>query len=419
MPGSMRASDVIGLVVIGLVLPTDRAAAPAPAPRPAAGIVLETVARGLEQPLYLTSPPGDSRLFIVEQPGRIRVVRGGRLLPTPFLDLTRIVSDGGERGLLSVAFHPGYARNGLFYLNYTDRNGNTRIERYHVSADPDRGDPASGKLVLGVAQPYANHNGGHLLFGPDGMLYVGMGDGGGGGDPGGNGQNRGTLLGALLRLDVDHGDPYAIPADNPFAGRPRMRGEIWAWGLRNPWRFCFDPPEGLLYIADVGQNRWEEIDVVEASRPGLNFGWNLMEGAHCFRWPGCGTAGLVRPALEYGHSQGCSVTGGFVYRGRAIPGLAGHYFYGDYCSGWVRSFRFAGGRVTDHRQWRVGETGPILSFGVDSAGELYLCSGNGHVYRLAPARTGWRSPGTGSGHEAGAPAPAVATREAALVNYPR
>jgi hypothetical protein len=360
----------------------------APAPAPRAGLGLVVVAQGLEHPLDVEAPAGDPRLFIVEQAGRIRIVRGGRLLPTPFLDLTREVGYDGERGLLGLAFHSGYARNGWFFVNYTDKNGDTRVERYRVGSDPDRADPASCRLVLPVRQPFANHNGGCLRFGPDGMLYVGMGDGGSGGDPRGNGQDRGTLLGKLLRLDVDRGYPYAVPADNPFAGKPGMRGEIWGWGLRNPWRFCFDPPGNLLYIADVGQNKWEEVDVVDARRGGLNFGWNRMEAAHCFGDRACDTTGMVLPALEYGRSQGCSVIGGFVYRGRALPDLIGHYLYADYCSHWVRSFRFAGGRATEARQLRLPRVGEILSFGRDGAGELYLCSGDGRVYRIVPERPG-------------------------------
>jgi len=373
------------LSLAGAPLPRP-ARAPALPPRPAQGLALEVVARGLQDPLYVTAPSGDPRLFIVEQPGRIRVVREGRLLPTPFLDLTRDVRFGGERGLLSIAFHPAYARNGFLYVNYTDRSGDTRVERYRVSADAGRADPASRKIILRVEQPFANHNGGHILFGPDGMLYVAMGDGGGAGDPLGHSQNRASLLGDLLRLDVDRGDPYAIPADNPFTGRPDARGEIWASGLRNPWRVCFDPVDDLLYIADVGQNRWEEVNVVDRKRPGLDYGWNLMEGAHCYHAPRCEPAGHVIPAVEYAHSEGCSVTGGVVYRGRALPGLTGHYFYADYCQGWVRSFRFTGGRVTDHRQWRLGDIGAILSFGTDSAGELYICSSRGQVYRLVEPR---------------------------------
>ena len=357
-----------------------------PTPPPSGGEpTVAVVVSGLDHPLYLTAPAGDARLFIVEQPGRIRIVRDGRLLEAPFLDLTDRVSSGGERGLLSVAFHPRYAENGFFYVDYTDQSGDTRIERYRVSAaDPDRADPSSRKPILFVEQPYANHNGGLLLFGPDGRLYVGMGDGGSAGDPHGNGQRRDTLLGKLLRLDVDGGDPYAVPADNPFIGEPGVRGEIWAYGLRNPWRFAFDEPEGTLYVADVGQNRWEEVNVVRAGEGGLDYGWNEMEGAHCFRADSCDRTGRVLPVLEYEHPDGCSITGGRVYRGRALPDLVGHYFYGDYCEGWVRSFRYADGRATQAREWAFGDLGNVLSFGADAEGELYILSANGRVYKLVP-----------------------------------
>jgi glucose/arabinose dehydrogenase len=351
----------------------------------AATLRLQPIASGLDSPLYLTAPAGDSRLFIVEQPGRIRIVRDGQLVARPFLDIAGRVSSGGERGLLSVAFHPQYASNGFFYVNYTDRNGDTRIERYSVTADPNVADPASGKLLLSIKQPFSNHNGGLNLFGPDGMLYIGMGDGGSGGDPMGNGQNRNTLLGKLLRIDVDGGDPYAIPPDNPFAGQNGARQEIWALGLRNPWRFSFDREANLLYVADVGQNRWEEVDVVPAGAGGLNYGWNRMEGTHCYGTPTCDQAGLVLPVLEYGHDQGCSVTGGYVYRGKSIPSIVGQYFYADYCQGWVRSFKYANGAATVPREWAVGAVGNILSFGEDAAGELYLLAANGRVYRIAGA----------------------------------
>lgn len=347
------------------------------------GLRVETVASGLASPVYAASPKDDARLFIVEQRGTIRVLRNGSLLPAPFLDISGRVSSGGERGLLSVAFHPDYGSNGYFYVDYTDRGGNTVISRFSVSADADVADPGSEKLILNITQPFANHNGGHVLFGPDGMLYIGMGDGGSGGDPCGNAQDRSTLLGDLLRIDVDHGDPYAIPADNPFVGQQGLRGEIWAWGLRNPWRIAFDRQAGLLYIADVGQNAWEEINVVPSTSAGLNFGWNIMEGNHCYPRGACSPAGLVLPALEYSHSAGCSVTGGFVYRGSRIPELAGHYFYADYCSGWVRSFRYNNGRTVESREWDIGNVGRVLSFGEDSSGELYILSDSGKVFRLA------------------------------------
>ncbi|OGF04610.1 MAG: hypothetical protein A2W00_02405 [Candidatus Eisenbacteria bacterium RBG_16_71_46] len=363
--------------------------APAPAEAPYAisrGLRLETVAEGLAAPVYLTAPSGDPRLFVVEQDGRVLVLENGRLRPQPFLDLRDRVRSGGEQGLLSLAFHPRYAENGFFYVDYTDRNGDTRIERYRVSRDPNRADPSSGRLLLRIVQPYSNHNGGLVLFGPDGMLYVGMGDGGSGGDPQGNGQNRSTLLGKLLRIDVDRGAPYAIPPDNPFASGKGGRPEIWAWGLRNPWRYAFDREAGLLYIADVGQNRWEEIDVAPADRPGLDYGWNVMEGNHCYAAPRCDASGLWPPTVEYPHPQGCSITGGFVYRGRDIPALVGHYVFSDYCSGWLRSFRHVDGRAVDLRQWDVGKIGSVSSFGLDGTGELYVLTLQGRVLRLAPAR---------------------------------
>ncbi|MBI3539982.1 MAG: PQQ-dependent sugar dehydrogenase [Candidatus Eisenbacteria bacterium] len=358
------------------------APARADAPAPAAGLALERVAGGLDRPLFVTAPAGDPRLFIVEQGGRVRIVRNGTLLPRPFLDIRDRVRAGGERGLLSLAFHPRYARNGFFYVNYTDLHGDTRVERYAVGADPDRADPASARLVLHVDQPFANHNGGLVMFGPDGMLYVGMGDGGSGGDPFGNGQKLGTLLGKLLRLDVDAGEPYRIPRGNPFAGRPGARPEIWALGLRNPWRFCFDHATGALVIADVGQNRWEEVDAAPAANPGLNYGWNVMEGDHCYGRDRCDTAGLTRPALEYGHGDGCSIIGGFVYRGTRMPALAGRYLYSDYCGGWIRSVRIDGGGASESREWSGLHVPQVTSFGEDATGELYVCSQTGDVYRL-------------------------------------
>lgn len=379
----MRSPTWPALVLALAALPA--CAAPGPAPTQATGLALETVATGLSDPLFATAPAGDPRLFVVEQTGRIRIVRAGRLLPAPFLDLTDRVRAGGEQGLLSVAFHPRYAENGFLYVDYTDRRGDTRIVRFTASRDPDRADPATAREILMVEQPFANHNGGLVMFGPDGMLYVGMGDGGSGGDPYGNGQNQGTLLGKMLRLDVDRRDPYSVPRDNPFAGRAGMRGEIWAYGLRNPWRFCFDPPTGSLVIADVGQNRWEEINLVPANRAGLDYGWNVMEGDHCFRTGNCDRTGRVIPVVEYGHGEGCSVTGGFVYRGRRMPSLAGHYFYGDYCRGWIRSFKLEPGGVSAHREWRGLKPGNITSFGQDGTGELIVCTSDGAVRRIVPA----------------------------------
>jgi glucose/arabinose dehydrogenase len=345
------------------------------------GVQLELVKGDADHPVHLAAPPGDARVFVVEQPGRVRILEHGRWKPEPFLDLTSRVGWGGERGLLSIAFHPRYAQNGTFFVNFTDKRGDTRVERFRVSSDPDRADPASASLVLTVRQPYANHNGGHILFGPDGMLYVAMGDGGSGGDPHGNGQDRTTLLAKLLRLDVDARRPYAIPRGNPFAGGGG-RAEIWATGLRNPWRIAFDPPSGLLYIADVGQNAYEEIDVMPAARAGFNYGWNWMEGSHRFKSGGRPPAGLVVPLVEYAHDEGCSVTGGVVYRGKEIPELVGHYLFSDYCSGWVRSFRVQRGRAVDRREWVDLQSSAVTSFGVDGAGELYLLAAPDKVYRV-------------------------------------
>ncbi len=375
------------LLLASLALVTAPAAAgAAPAFEPASGLRVRVIAQGLASPDYVTSPAGDPRLFVVEQPGLIRVVKDGRVMPTPFLDLRAKVSSGGERGLLGLAFHPGYARNGLVFVNYTDRRGDTRVECYRASRDPDRADPQSGRLVLYVQQPYPNHNGGMLAFDPAGMLVVGLGDGGSAGDPHGNGQSLGTLLGKLVRIDVDHGTPYAIPGDNPFVRTPGARGEIWAYGLRNPWRFSFDRGSPTLWIGDVGQDEWEEIDVAGAHAGGLDYGWNLREGLHPFRDAGGAHAPLTEPVLEYGHDAGCSVIGGYVYRGAAIPELRGTYFFSDWCAGWLRSFRLRDGRVAEPREWRVGRLGRVTSFGEDAAGELYLTTSEGRLLELVRAR---------------------------------
>jgi glucose/arabinose dehydrogenase len=343
---------------------------------------VQEVAHGLNNPVYLSAPAGDPRLFIVEQPGRIRIVDAGKLIDRPFLDITGKVGYGGERGLLSVAFHPQYRSNGFLFVNYTDRSGDTRIERYTVSADRNVVDPASAKLILSIDQPYSNHNGGLNLFGLDGMLYIGMGDGGSQRDPHGNGQNTSVLLGKLLRINIDRGDPYSVPPDNPFASGGG-RGEIWAVGLRNPWRFAFDKVSGLLYIADVGQDRYEEINVAPASRAGVNYGWSTMDGPSCMKSSLCNKSGLEQPAFTYEHEHGtCSIIGGFVYRGRRIPEVAGQYFYSDYCSSWLRSFTYAGGKAGESHQWLDGGLGSIVSFGEDAEGELYVCSSNGRVYRI-------------------------------------
>ena len=336
------------------------------------------ISSGLSSPVFLTQPLNDGRIFVVEQPGRIRVIRDGVLQTTPFLDITSRVLSGGERGLLSVAFHPNYASNHFFYVYFTTQtNGDIRIERFTTTSNPEVADPASTKLILTTAHSsQANHNGGLLAFGPDGMLYAGLGDGGGGGDPFHTGQDSSALLASLLRLDVDHGDPYAIPANNPFVGQANHRGEIWAKGLRNPWRYAFDVTTGLLYIADVGQGLHEEVDVMPASQGGVDYGWSIMEGASCYNASSCNQTGLQLPIIDYTHSGGaCSITGGYVYRGSAIPDIRGHYFYSDYCAGFLKSFRYENGAAVDQKDWGLTESS-VTSFGVDFAGEMYMISGN-------------------------------------------
>ena len=347
---------------------------------------LEQVGTTFKNPVYLASPPGDPRLFVVEQEGRIRIIRNGVTLPQPFLDIVPRVKSGGERGLLSIAFHPDYRRNGLFFVDFTNSHGDTHVERFKVSSNPDIADSASALLILKIDQPYANHNGGLVMFGPDGMLYIGTGDGGSAGDPGSNGQSRNALLGKLLRINVSRADPYTIPVGNPYASGTDGKPEVWATGMRNPWRFAFDRPSGLLYVADVGQNEIEEIDVVLASRAGVNYGWNTMEGDACYRpSSGCNKEGLEMPVLTYRHEGGaCSITGGFVYRGRRVPEIVGHYFYADYCAGWIRSFRYQDGIAADRRAWKTdSNVGHIVSFGEDSSGELYIVAENGKIFRVA------------------------------------
>ena len=341
------------------------------------------VSSGLSSPVFLTQPLDDGRIFVVEQPGRIRVVKDGVLQSTPFLDLTGRVLYSGERGLLSVAFHPQYATNHYFYVYFTTQtNGDIRIERFTATANPDVADATSSKLIITAPHSsQANHNGGLLTFGPDGMLYAALGDGGGGGDPLGNGQNFNSILGGMIRLDVDHGDPYAIPANNPFVGQAGKRAELWAKGLRNPWRYAFDPPTGLLYIADVGQGEREEVDVVNASTGGLNYGWNITEGTTCYNASTCNKTGLTDPVMDYTHDAGaCSITGGYVYRGSAIEGLQGHYLYSDYCAGFLKSFRYANGVAVDQKDWGI-TTGNVTSFGKDIDGELYVLADN-TIYKI-------------------------------------
>ena len=386
IPSSLKRILIVGLAALAGCSGGGGGGDPAPSTPAPLALALQQVATGLDNPVFLTAPEADARLFIVERAGRIRIFSNGALLSVPFLDIHERTTTDGERGLLSMAFHPQYAQNGFFFVYYTDLNGDIAIERFRVSpANPDTADPSSRLVILSIAHPtFSNHNGGLLSFGPDGLLYIGTGDGGGGGDPFGNAQNTNSLLGKLLRIDVDESSvPYAVPASNPFANQTGKRGEIWAYGLRNPWRYAFDASNGLLFIADVGQDRREEVDVASAAQGGINYGWNITEGTLCYPADPCVKDGLTLPVLEYDRSNGCSIIGGYVYRGGAIPELQGRYFYSDLCAGGLKSFVYANGTAMEQTSWSVQNVAPIFSFGKDAQGELYLLSGNGSVYRIA------------------------------------
>lgn len=334
----------------------------------------QTFLTDLQRPVDL-QPDGSGRLFIIEKVGRIRIFQDGQLLAQPFLDISdRVGSNGNEQGLLGLAFHPQSTENGRFFVNYTNNNGNTVIAEFRVSSDQNRVDPGGEVKLLEVDQPFPNHNGGVLAFGRDGYLYAGLGDGGAAGDPRGNGQSLDTLLGKILRLDVNSAQPYGIPADNPFGN------EIWAYGLRNPWRMSFDKLTGDLYIGDVGQGEWEEIDFLAAgSAGGANFGWDFREGAH--EYEGGGPDGMIDPIAEYSHSEGsCSITGGYVYRG-SMAEWNGIYLYGDYCTGLIW------GLIRSNDGWQkqllFDVDVSITSFAQDEAGEIYLLGDNGGIYRLS------------------------------------
>ena len=350
------------------------------------GLRLDTLVSGLLQPVYVTAAPGDrQRLFIVEKSGRIRVWTAATgVLAAPFLDLTGSVSTGSEQGLLGLAFHPGYASNGRLFVNYTNVDGDTRVVEYARSG-ANRANPLSARLLLAIDQPAANHNGGMMSFGPDGYLYIATGDGGG--THRANAQRMDTLLGKILRIDVDGAHPYEVPPDNPFVDDPGARSEIWHLGLRNPWRFTFDRGNGRMYIADVGQNTYEEVEFVAGSRGGLNFGWPTMEGPDCFMAAICNRQGLRAPQHWYTHDSGCSITGGYVYRGAAMPDLRGTYFFADFCSGVIQSFRPLASSVTELRDWTsdLGVLVHISSFGEDARGELYVTTTQGSLFRIAPA----------------------------------
>jgi len=341
-------------------------------------------------PLYVTQAPGDRRrLFVVEQGGKIVVVRGGRTLRTPFLDLSSKVVSGGEQGLLGLAFAPDYRRSGRFYVDYTDVNGDTRIVEYRRGSSPDRANPGSARQLIFQDQPESNHNGGQLAFGPDGLLYIGLGDGGGGDDqhgPIGNAQNLGTLLGKILRIDPRPlgGAPYRIPRDNAFVGRAGAKPAIYAYGLRNPWRFSFDRRTGDIAIGDVGQDHVEEVDFrTRGTARGVNFGWRAWEGTRR-EDPGLRVVGDVKPVLQYTHDGGnCSVTGGYVIRDPRLPRLAGRYVYGDFCAGNLFTAKLRQGGASRPR--RLGfHVGALSSFGEDRRGRVYVVSLNGPVYRLDP-----------------------------------
>jgi glucose/arabinose dehydrogenase len=348
------------------------------------------VADGLKSPVYVTSAPGDKRLFVVEQAGTIRTVLHGKVSAKPYADLTRFVVSGGEQGLLSVAFSPQFETTGKLYVYFTNKKGNEVVWELHARKGAASIRPGHRQL-LEIPDTESNHNGGQLQFGPDGMLYIGDGDGGGGGDrhgAHGNGQNPGVLLGKLMRIDPSKrtgGKPYGIPKGNPFVGRAGYRPEIWALGLRNPWRYSFDSVTGDLWIGDVGQDKWEEVDHLKKGVGGINFGWNRYEGTHDFDTSTPLAGGkLTMPVAEYSHSEGCSITGGYVYRGPHIAGLSGRYVYADYCSGNMWTLSTSGGSPRNVSSV-VKDAGvqSITSFGEDGSGMLYVCSAQGSLYRFA------------------------------------
>jgi glucose/arabinose dehydrogenase len=385
LPGSLAALAATPATATAQTPATARPFDPA-----AFGIGFASVAGGLERPLFVThAGDGSGRLFVVEQAGRIRIIADGHLVTTPFLDITdRVGSSGNEQGLLGLAFASDYATSGAFSVDYTDADGNTVVSRFAAS-DATTADPASETVILQQEQPFPNHNGGGLAFGPDGFLYISFGDGGSQGDPNGNGQNLGTWLGKILRIDVaqtDGGTPYSIPPDNPFAGSADAKPEILCYGLRNPWRFSFDRETGDLWIGDVGQNLYEEVDFVAAAdvaKGGQNFGWNIMEGDSCYNAETCDQGGLTPPVFVYSHEEGgCSVIGGYVYRGTEVPSLVGTYLCGDYCSGLIWGLgRDASGTWAASAPVQSGFG--ISAFGEDESGELYVVDqAGGTLYRI-------------------------------------
>ncbi len=356
---------------------------------PLQDLELQLVADGLEQPTILVTPPGEDRLFVTERIGRIRVIDAGGLVEQSWLNLTdRVLANGIEQGLLGMAFHPDYASNGRLYVYYTNRDGRRTLSEFTGSAAG--GDPNSENVLFSLPQPPDSsdirHYAGMVQFGPDGYLYVSLGDGA---DARGQGQNPNSFYATILRLDVDGGDPYAIPPDNPFVGGGGAE-EVWAYGLRNPWRFDIDPVERLIYVADVGQGDREEVSVVSIDEGGHNFGWANVEGTRCFFESGCDPNDYVVPIVEYGHDmedpdQGCSVTGGVVYRGQAIPELDGQFFYGDWCAQWLKSVLYQDGEVVSETRW-FDEAGQINGMGRDAEGEMYVVAFGGTVSKIVPVR---------------------------------
>ncbi|MCC6601536.1 MAG: PQQ-dependent sugar dehydrogenase [Crocinitomicaceae bacterium] len=349
-------------------------------------VTLSIVQGGLTNPVGVYNA-GDERLFILEQStGKIKIIDTLGTYMGVFLNISSLISTGRERGLLGLAFHPNYANNGFFYVNYTNVSGNTVIARYSVSANPNVANSSSAQLLMTINQPFSNHNGGHISFGPDGYLYIGMGDGGSGGDPQAQAQNNNSLLGKMLRIDVNSGNPYAIPPDNPFIGQAGYRPEIWATGLRNPWKFSFDIQNSDIWIGDVGQNAWEEIDREPAGGAGgMNWGWRCYEGNSPFNLSGCNAIGNYDfPIKVYSHGAPysfCSITGGLVYRGSKFPGMVGHYFFSDYCNGGIYTLYPDGNGGYSESLTNSGIEG-IVAFGNNSSGQIYLSVISGEIYKI-------------------------------------
>lgn len=387
----LLAGPALALVLLAGCRPSPQGP-PSPAGPAAASPAAASGAPGLQKvgtfkkPIFVASPPGDARLFVVEKGGRVVQLSGGKARTPAYLDISGSVSSRYEQGLFSIAFAPDYATSGLAYVSYTNRDGNTRVDEYRVNAGGDRLDPTTRREILAVEQPFANHNGGLIAFDPSGMLLIGLGDGGGAGDTGNRAQNLGTLLGKFVRIDPrkpSPGKPYGIPPDNPFLKTPGALPEIWAYGLRNPWRWSFDPATKDLYVADVGQEQVEEVSVVPpGGQAGANYGWRRYEGTKVYSPDKIDESKLVVPVLEYSNDkQTCSITGGGVYRG-SVEALKGYYLYGDFCQGTIKAFKMSNGRVGDEKTFEQMKVANLASFGEDSGGQMYAVSLNGPVYRI-------------------------------------